>query len=223
MVDAQSEDGTAQLAQECGARVVTHKWSGYGAQKNFAVSQSREKWILSIDADEVMTAELAAEIRSELAEPRFDAYRVRVPTYFLGEPLRHYGRAPRDPGHIRLFRKDRAHFSERPVHEVVEVQGAVGWLSSPLLHYCYPTVGTYWRKIHYYAPLEAQARLEGGMPHGTPMVRSLGKFGWMMIWRRGILDGPHAWIWIAGQAYQEWLTSRDTARRRRDGAQHDAA
>lgn len=143
------------------------------------------------------------------------AYRVFVPTYFMGKPLRHYGRAPRDPGHVRLFRRDRARFSERPVHEVVEVDGPVGVLRAPILHYCYPTPGVYWRKIHRYAPLEAQARLASGIPRGNRLVRAAGKFGWMMGVRRGLLDGPHAWIWIAGQAYQEWLTVAETTRRRR--------
>jgi glycosyltransferase involved in cell wall biosynthesis len=218
-----STDGTAAIAESMGARVTRRPWPGYGAQKNFGAMQATSNWILNIDADEVVTPELAAEIQRELAAPRFDAYRVFVPTYFMGRPLRHYGRAPRDPGHIRLFRRDRARFDERPVHESVRVDGSVGRLQAPVLHYCYPTLGTYWRKIHYYAPLEAQARIQAGAPRGGRVLRSMGKFGWMMVWRRGILDGPPAWIWIAGQAYQEWLTTGETARRRRQGAQHVAA
>jgi len=218
-----STDRTAAIAEAMGARVTRRPWPGYGAQKNFGVLQATSDWILNIDADEVVTAELAAEIQRELAAPRFDAYRLFVPTYFMGRPLRHYGRAPRDPGHIRLFRRDRARFDERPVHESVRVDGSVGRLQAPVRHYCYPTLKTYWHKIHYYAPLEAEARLQTGAPRGGRLLRTIGKFGWMMVWRRGILDGPAAWIWIAGQAYQEWLTTGEIARRRRHGAQHVAA
>jgi glycosyltransferase involved in cell wall biosynthesis len=215
VVDALSIDRTTVVATELGARVFRRPWPGYGAQKNFGVSQATENWILSIDADEVVTQNLVREIEKELLSPRHLAYRVYIPTFFMGKPLGHYGRARRDPGHIRLFRKDHAHFSERPVHEVVEVEGSVGVLHAPVLHYSYPTIGTYWRKIHRYALLEAQARLESGGPKGNRLLRALGKFAWMMVWRKGLLSGPHAWIWITGQAYQEWLTIAETARLRR--------
>jgi len=220
VVDAMSEDRTTEVATRMGACVISRSWPGYGPQKNYGVSMTRENWILNLDADEVATPELAAEIGAELAAPRFDAYRLLVPTYFLGKPLRHYGRAGVDPGHIRLFRKDRARFSERAVHEVVEVRGTVGELRSPLLHYSYPTLGSYWKKIHRYASLEAQVRRSEGVPRGGPLFRAVGKAGWMLLWRRGIAHGPAACLWIAGQAYQEWLTTVEASRLIRHRVEH---
>ena len=214
VVDAMSSDRTVELAERMNARVLRRPWAGYGSQKNFGVSAAGSRWILNIDADEVVTAELAEEIQAELAHPGFDAYRLFVPTYFLGRPLRHYGRARVDPGHVRLFRKDRCRFSRRPVHEAIEVNGTVGRLHAPLLHYSYPTLDTYWRKIHLYAPLEARARVEFGGPRGSRMFRATGKLAWMLTVRGGILHGPAAWLWIAGQAYQEWLTVAEAARLR---------
>lgn len=216
VVDAHSNDQTRAKATMLGARVVERDWPGYAAQKNFGVQASTNPWVLNVDADEQVTPELAEEICDAVRQDAHSAYRVFIPTYFMGRPLKHYGRARREPGHIRLFRKDSARFDNRVVHEVVEVDGSVGLLKAPILHFCYPTMGTYWRKIHTYAGLEARARVSGYPKRGNRWFRSLGKLGWMLIWRRGLLDGPSAWIWIAGQAYEEWLATGQAARMRRE-------
>ena len=179
--------------------------------------------MLSVDADERVSPELAKEIAANLASaPSFDAFRIHVPTYFMGRPLAHYGRASEDPGHIRLFRKSKARFDDRAVHESVVVDGPVGWLRQPINHFCYPTLATYWKKIHYYAPLEANARVAKAGPNGNRLYRSLGKFAWMMFARGGLLDGPSAWLWIAGQAYQEWLTVAEMSRLKRSAKRSSA-
>ena len=67
VVDSGSTDGTADLARARGARVVVREWPGYGAQKNFAAASASHEWILSVDADERVTPELAAEVRALLA------------------------------------------------------------------------------------------------------------------------------------------------------------
>jgi hypothetical protein len=79
-------------------------------------------------------------------------------------------------------------------------------LEQPLLHHSYPNVASYWRKIQRYADLEARERRQSGHSDANRWVRASGKLAWMLVWRRGLLDGPHAWLWIAGQAYQEWLS-----------------
>jgi hypothetical protein len=82
----------------------------------------------------------------------------------------------------------------------------VGWLSGTIFHESYPepALRAYWRKIHRYAELEARQRALSGS-HGNRWVRSAGKLALMLFVRGGILDGPTAWIWIAGQSYMEWL------------------
>jgi glycosyltransferase involved in cell wall biosynthesis len=217
VVDANSQDRTVELATQLGATTFSRAWPGYGPQKNFGADQATQPWVLSLDADEEASPELAAELEQLFANDRPEAaFRVYVPTLFMGRVLRHYGRAAREPGHIRLYRTDSARFDHRALHETVQVNGPVGWLRSPIMHHCYPSVATYWRKIRYYAPLEAAARTVSGRPlRGNRWIRATAKFGWMMFWRRGIVDGPSAWIWIAGQAYQEWLTTGEVARRQR--------
>jgi glycosyltransferase involved in cell wall biosynthesis len=215
VVDSHSEDATRAKATALGARVVERDWPGFGAQKNFGVDMSRNLWILNIDADEAVTPQLAAEIAEVVRQDLHPAYRVRRTAPFMGRPLRHYGRAPREPGVVRLFRKDRARFDEPIVHEVVRVDGSVGWLRNPLMHYCYPTLTSYWQKIHYYAALEAQAYVARPPWPDNRWLRAAGKLGWMLVLRRGLLHGPSAWIWIAGQAYEDWLAVGEASRLRK--------
>jgi glycosyltransferase involved in cell wall biosynthesis len=207
VVDAGSLDRTPDRAQESGARVYRCPWLGYGPQKNFGIDRATQPWILSIDADEEVTSALATEIQQTLsAGVAQTAFRLHRPTFYMGTPLRHYGRAVRDPGHIRLFRNGAGRFNCRLVHETVKVSGEVGWLAAPLLHHSYARPRTYWRKIHHYAALEARERAASGWAGGNRWIRAAGKFGWMLVVRRGLLDGLPACLWIAGQAYQEWLT-----------------
>jgi glycosyltransferase involved in cell wall biosynthesis len=223
VVDAYSRDRTIELAEGCGARVVQREWPGYSPQKNYGIGLADQPWILSLDADEVVSPTLAAEIGRTLAtDPPFTAYRIFRPTYFLGRPLRHYGRAPRDPGQVRLFRQGSARFADRRVHESLEVNGSIGTLQGPMPHYSYPTpaLRNYWRKIHRYAAYEAQDRAANGTRLGNRWTRAAGKVAWMFIWRRGLLDGPRAWIWIVGQAYQEWLITGAASRLRRQERLH---
>jgi (heptosyl)LPS beta-1,4-glucosyltransferase len=208
VVDCGSTDRTVELAASLGTRVFQRPWPGYGPQKNFGIEQATQPWILSIDADEEVTPALGAEIQQIVSRDGPEAaFRLYRPTYFMGTPLRHYGRVRRDPGQIRLFRKDLGRFNRRRVHETVEVEGPIGWLHAPLLHYSYPSLRRYWTKIHRYAELEAAERAGRAAPVGNRWLRAAGKLAWMLLVRRGIFDGPPAWLWIAGQAYQEWLAT----------------
>ena len=209
VIDARSVDGTPTLAEKLGARVITRDWPGYAQQKNYGIGQATEPWILNLDADEEVSPQLAEQIAEVVGSVNASTgYRLQRITYFLGQPLHHYGRARRDPGQLRLFRQGHGRFVDRVVHERLEVDGSVGSLPAPLLHHCYPTFGTYWQKIHRYAKLEAQDRAVHGKSKGVPILRAVGKLGWMLVFRRGLLHGPKAWLWIAGQSYQEWLTTR---------------
>jgi glycosyltransferase involved in cell wall biosynthesis len=231
VVDAYSTDATVRIAESLGARVFLREWEGYAAQKSFAAAQANQEWVLSLDADEVVTPELATEIEHVLkADPEEAAFSIHIPLYFLGRQLGHYGRARRDPGHVRLFRKVDARFDGRVVHEAVIVSGSVGMLTSPIFHDSYPEgMRSYRRKIRHYARLEAMARVAEGRTPGHPWLRAFGRLGWQLFARRGLLHGPAAWVWIAGQAYQEWLTTRLSSplagevARRAGGADHGVA
>ncbi len=150
VVDSGSTDATIEIARSLGAQVIEEPWKGFADQKNSAIAHATGEWVLSLDADEDVSPELAREIQALLqGEPPFSAYRIPRLNHFLGRPLRHGGYWP-DPK-LRLFRKGAARFAQRPVHETMEADGPVGTLASPLLHHCYPTLEDYIEHMNRYS------------------------------------------------------------------------
>src|SRR6202030_2277013 len=91
VVDGDSIDGTPDIARGKGARVATAEWRGFGAHKNFALSLASGDWVLSVDADERVTPELARAIEAAIAQDRFDGYEMPRRSSFLGREMRHSG------------------------------------------------------------------------------------------------------------------------------------
>jgi glycosyltransferase involved in cell wall biosynthesis len=134
VVDCGSTDDTVALAQRAGARVVTNPWPGYAAQKNFAASQATHDWILSIDADERVTPELADEVRARLgATPAAAGYRVPRMTWHLGRWFRTTDWYP--DYQLRLYDRRRGRWTARRVHESVQIDGTPADLRHHLRHY----------------------------------------------------------------------------------------
>lgn len=132
VVDDNSSDGTGDIAAQKGARVVTHAFAGFGAQKNFALSLAQGDWVLSIDADERVTPALRAQIETAIGKSDADGYEFPRLSSFCGRTMRHSGWYPDYV--LRLFRRGRARFSDDAVHERVICDGPVARLSEPLLH-----------------------------------------------------------------------------------------
>lgn len=196
VVDSGSTDETVALAQTAGAHVFQESWKGFAAQKNAAIGHATCDWILSLDADEEVTPELAREIQATLAEtPPFSAYRLPRLNHFMGRPLRHGGYWP-DPK-LRLFKRGWAKFAERAVHETMESGGPAGELRNPILHHCYPTIEEYVEHVNRYSTLSAWMLIETGRaPQNTAaliwhsIVNPVATFLYNYIFRLGFLDGP---------------------------------
>ena len=191
VVDSGSTDGTPDIARGMGALVhVTGDWPGFGPQKNRALEFAESLWILSVDADERVPAELARQIRQVVEEGTRDAYEIPRLTQFCGRWIHHCGWTP---DHVlRLFKRDAARFSDDLVHErVVLRQGTPGRLTCPLLHYSYPTPSAYWRKLEKYSQAWADQRFAEGQK--TSMLRAglagVVAFLRSYIFRQGFLDG----------------------------------
>jgi glycosyltransferase involved in cell wall biosynthesis len=195
IVDSGSSDATVDLAREAGARVFQEPWRGFGPQKNAAISHATGDWILSLDADEEVSPELAAEIQALLAaDPPFAAYRIPRLNHFLGRPLRHGGYWP-DPK-LRLFRRGAARFQDRAVHESLETGVPVGRLRYPLIHHCYPTLEDYIEHMNRYSTAGAAMLVSAGRaPHSLPalvwsaVLNPIATFIYNYIFRAGFLDG----------------------------------
>jgi glycosyltransferase involved in cell wall biosynthesis len=196
VVDSGSTDETVAMAHASGARVFEEPWKGFAAQKNSAIGHATCEWVLSLDADEEVSPELAREIRNLLAgTPSCEAYRIPRLNHFIGRPLRHGGYWP-DPK-LRLFKRGSAKFAERAVHETMECEGPAGDLRSPILHHCYPTIEEYVEHVNRYSTLSAQMLVdEGRAPRSVAallwhsVANPAATFLYNYIFRLGFLDGP---------------------------------
>jgi glycosyltransferase involved in cell wall biosynthesis len=162
VVDSGSTDRTVEVCRERGARVLAHEFQGFGPQKRWAVAQAAHDWVLCLDADEVVTPELAAAIRALLAgaEPPAAAYRFRFKTAFMGQVLEH-GPVSRRL-HVRLFDRRRAGWTEAPVHEEVVAQGPVATLPGAILHYTVRDLSESIGKMDAYSSLGAAELVRRG-------------------------------------------------------------
>lgn len=211
VVDADSTDQTVVLAQTAGAQIFIEEWKGFAGQKNSAIAHCTGDWILSLDADEEVVPDLAAEIQTLLAgDASCDAYMLPRRNFFLGRALRYGGFYP--DRKLRLFRRGHAHFSERAVHETLACSGRIGHLQGPLLHHAYPTLTGYIEHMNRYSTLGAQLLLEQGR-----VSRSLPAFWWNVLmapqltflynyWLRlGFLDGREGLLMhLYHTAYISW-------------------
>src|SRR6266571_802622 len=130
--DSGSRDDTVEIARRFGARVIMQTWLGYGPQKNFAVGQAAHDWVLCLDVDERVSAELERAIRSAMREPRHQAYAMARRNRFLGRWLAHGEGYP--DWNVRLFDRRHARWSEDAVHENVVSDTPVGRLEGDLRH-----------------------------------------------------------------------------------------
>jgi glycosyltransferase involved in cell wall biosynthesis len=162
VVDSFSTDQTATLCRRAGCRVFQQPFNGFGNQKQFAVDHARHDWILSIDADEVLTPGLTQEIKELLSGAAMPhaGYTIPRTLVFLGTVMR-YGPEHRRPI-LRLFDRRRGRFSKAAVHEGIELRGTVGALQHEMLHYSYESVSTYFVKFNRYTTLAAQQLHEQG-------------------------------------------------------------
>jgi glycosyltransferase involved in cell wall biosynthesis len=136
VVDSGSTDRTVAIAEAAGARVMFRAWEGYGQQKRFAEAQCRHRWVLNVDADEVVTPELAAEMVALLRSgPPRGAYKIRILNVYPGDS------SPRaladDYNVIRLYHRDVGTYRDHPSFDRVELSGGVtpGQITAPIWHY----------------------------------------------------------------------------------------
>jgi glycosyltransferase involved in cell wall biosynthesis len=189
VVDSTSSDGTADTAKRYGARVVQKEWLGFGRQKQFAVEQATNDWVLCLDADERVSPELAASIQAALAAPVSPVYRMPRRNRFLGRWLAHGEGYP--DWSPRLFNRMNARWSDDLVHEKVLFAVTPGTLQGDLLHDSSDDLAKYLDRQNRYTTLAARQAFECGRSAGiahlllSPVVR----FFKFYVLRLGFLDG----------------------------------
>jgi glycosyltransferase involved in cell wall biosynthesis len=156
-LDSGSTDRTPEIAKSFGVRFQHQPWLGYAEQKNKAIDLATGDWILSLDADEVLTPPLRDEIRYLLRQgvpEDIAGFRIPRVLYIGNTPVRGGGFYP--DAQLRLIRRGRGRFAPRIVHESIKVDGRVEQLSNDMLHYAYKNIDDFEQTMDRYARLSAQ-------------------------------------------------------------------
>lgn len=193
MVDCGSTDDTREIAKEAGAKVIENPWPGYGQQKNFAMQQAEQEWVINIDADEEVSPELRSSIEEFLSKAngneQIGGASFPRRTKYLGKWIRYGGWYPDIS--TRLARKNNAKWTEPEVHETLVIEGRVDRLSGDLLHYTFADVADQVRTNARYAMEGARVALARGERSNLVkiLLKPVGKFLETYFIKRGFLDG----------------------------------
>lgn len=187
VIDSFSTDRTVEIAKSVGANVLQHEFTDYVRQKQMALDRATGDWVLLMDADEQATHELGEEILAAISNgSAADGYSIRRVLYHLGHYYRHaiYPDTP-----VRLFRRARGHIGGRDPHDKVVVEGKIGRLNSPILHFSYRDVADHVATINR---LTSRAAMEPE-PDALTAFRMFANPAWRFfnfyILRGGFLDG----------------------------------
>jgi glycosyltransferase involved in cell wall biosynthesis len=216
VIDSGSTDRTVEIAKSFGAKVFIEEWKGFAAQKNSAIEKASGEWILSLDADEEVSPELAEEIERKLKYPP-QLYKFAERTedgqhkpiyingcwlprknYFLGRWIKHGGFWP--DRKLRFFRRGTGKFKDTAVHETLQVQEydkggfsvSSKRLRGALLHHSYPTLSDYIDHMNRYSSLGAEmvvAKRKVQFSFINIVLRPMFTFVYNYFFRLGFLDG----------------------------------
>jgi len=206
VVDSHSTDNSVAVARQFTDQIFIEQWRGFGPQKNFALEKARGDWIFSLDSDEEITPELAAEIRAAIADANeMRAFFVPRRNFFCGKFLLWGGVYP--DRQLRLFRRGSALFSDRPVHETLETTASPGQLNNDLLHFSNPTLSHLFRKMDQFSTLGAQHLKARGKRASLAqmLTRPAWKFFSCYLVRQGFRDGGHGFVFALLSAMQVFM------------------
>lgn len=190
VIDSDSTDRTCQIAARLGARVITHHFEGFAAQKNVATSHAQHDWILSLDADEELDGNAQdAVLEWKRCEPYATGYQFARCAQYLGRWILHSGWYP--DYKLRLFDRRRGSWRGAYVHESVVVDGPVATLPGEILHYTCNSLEEHCQRIEFYTDLAAKEMFERGESVG--LVRRVLSPPWVFVnsylFRLGVVDG----------------------------------
>lgn len=195
VVDSGSTDRTTEIAESFGARVYFNPWPGHVAQKNVALSHCRQSWILSLDADEVLSTDLCRSVRELFAdgEPACAGYWMNRKTYYLDSWIQH---AWYPEWRLRLVRKKSAMWGGTNPHDKLEVQGTTGKLQGDILHYSYEDLRDHLKRTIDYGRISALAMMEEGKDFRWYKLffSPWGRFAKSLVFKQAWRDGWRGWI-----------------------------
>lgn len=222
VVDSGSTDATVSLAQSFGAKVFVETWKGFARQKNSSLEKATCDWILSLDADEEVSPELAASIKALLMSsqtPQFAGYTMNRRNLYFGKWIKRSGYYP-DPK-LRLIRRGAATFELRDVHEDMKMPGPLGHVSGDMIHHAYPTLESFIEHANRYSSLGADMVVRErkvGFSVVNIVLRPMIRFIWAYFFRGGFLDGREGLLVLMNHAaYVSWKYAKAWERSKKIG------
>lgn len=211
VADTGSTDKTRDVAKACGARVLRESWKGFGPHKAWATEQCSTDWVLSLDADEALSPELAHEISEWLSQDlsKIDAFSMPRKSYHLGRWILHGGWHPDEQ--IRLFNRKRARWNQALIHEKIESTSGAALrlqrLKKSLLHWVFKDLSHQVIVNDRYSTLGARTLIEKKKKFSYIKLaaKPIGKFFECYFLKLGLLDGLPGFIIAVGAAYSMFL------------------
>lgn len=196
VVDSFSEDVTREICSEYQVHFVNHPWEGFVATKNYANSLASNDLILSIDADEALSPELAESIRQLKDQPvEGKAFSMNRLMNYCGQWIRHGGWYPDTK--VRIFDRRSVCWTGKKVHETLDIPKdiSVVHLQGDLLHYSFYTPEEHRRQMERFAALSAEEMAEQGKRPsvGSAYLHAGWKFIRDYVFKAGFLDGAKGW------------------------------
>ena len=199
ILDGGSTDGTVKKAVSYGEKVKVHHVDNppnFLTNKQRAIERARGEWILQLDADEGVTTELKKEIQEILQNPKFDGYFIPRKNFFLGRFLMKGGVYP---DHVlRLYKREKAHFKLKDIHENVVADGQIGETKSALKHYADPDFERYimrWNRYTTFDANQALAKKQKLSFFNYFVFKPLTTFFMIYFRHKGFMDGFPGFVW----------------------------
>lgn len=200
VVDGNSKDKTRAIAKAAGAKVFQVKNQAiFHINKQIAVTKAKGRWILQLDADERVSQELKQEILTIIHQPpQFNGYYLPRKNFFLTKFLTKGGQYP--DYIIRLFQKGKGKFPCQSVHEQIKINGKVGYLTNPLIHYADQYFSRYLLRFNRYTSLDAHKLVREKKTPGLLMglnyfmVKPIAWFFSAFFRHKGFIDGLPGFI-----------------------------
>jgi glycosyltransferase involved in cell wall biosynthesis len=190
IVDSNSTDSTVEIAKSFGAKVFSEDWKGFGVQKNSVLDKCNGEWILLLDADEVISTELAEKIDYIISnDSKYSVFKINLCCICFGKELKYGGWS--NDYHIRLWKNGTVRYNDNLVHEGFITNEDVGKIREKIFHYSYLTLQDYFDKFNKYTTLGSKEYYKRNKKAGlfNLTLNPLFKFIRMYFIRCGFLDG----------------------------------
>lgn len=207
VVDSFSSDKTKEICAEFDLTFIENSFQGHIEQKNFAMNQAGNDFVLSLDADEALSEELRAEILQAKKKFEFDAYTFNRLTNYCGQWIKHCGWYP--DRKLRIWNKSKGAWGGENPHDMVIMESAVKTkqLKGDLLHYSYYTINDHTRQIEFFSDIGAKAAFDAGKRSSilSILFKPAFKFFRDYFFKLGFLDGYYGFVISMNSAHAKFL------------------